>query len=76
MNLRDLRKSVGLTQLVLANETGISRMRLSLAECGYVTLHADEQERIKQVLKREMNKRHAAVKGALMPEKGLAAISA
>ena len=42
MDIRELRKAARITQWELASRTGISRMRLSLAECGYVALTATE----------------------------------
>jgi len=42
MDIRQLRKTARITQWELADRTGISRMRLSLAECGYVSLTAAE----------------------------------
>lgn len=41
-DVRQLRRAARITQYELAERTGISRMRLSLAECGYVSLTTAE----------------------------------
>jgi hypothetical protein len=40
----------GLTQWELAQRSGVSRMRLSLAECEQVVLHGDEEVVVRSVL--------------------------
>lgn len=48
MDLRNLRREARITQWELAELSGISRMRLSLAECGYVSLTSTELDAIRQ----------------------------
>jgi DNA-binding XRE family transcriptional regulator len=43
MNWVELRKKSRMTQWLVANSTGISRMRISLAETGQVWLTPDEE---------------------------------
>jgi DNA-binding XRE family transcriptional regulator len=54
--IREIRKAARLTQFHLSQLTGISRTRLSFAECGYLTLTLDELQRI------ETAARSAAIK--------------
>ncbi len=57
VNIRKLRRLVCLTQVELAKRTGISRVRLSMAECGYLHLNPDEVSRITEVAKNELEVR-------------------
>lgn len=45
-----LRELSGLTQYTLARKSGISRVRLSLAETGQLALNPEEEARIRAVL--------------------------
>ena len=49
-NLQQRRKKSGMSQFSLAQSSGISRMRLSLAETGQVTLTDDEEAAIRRAL--------------------------
>jgi transcriptional regulator with XRE-family HTH domain len=51
MNLVERRKRSGMSQFLCAQRSGISRMRLSLAETGQVVLTAAEQSAIDRALK-------------------------
>lgn len=42
MDLHSVRRAAGLSQSALAAQTGISRPRLSAAECGYLELSEEE----------------------------------
>ena len=50
MNIRELRRMAGLTQWQLAQRCGVSRMRVSLAECGQVELRQDEESAVRALL--------------------------
>jgi transcriptional regulator with XRE-family HTH domain len=50
MNIREIRRTVGLSQIQLSCRTGIERTRLSFAECGYVRLTEAEEAAIKRVI--------------------------
>ncbi len=50
MDLRQLRRSARLTQFELAQRTGINRVRLSFAECGYTVLSRAEQDAIRTAI--------------------------
>jgi transcriptional regulator with XRE-family HTH domain len=50
MNLIERRKKVGMSQFLCAQRSGISRMRLSLAETGQIKLSKQEEEAMSRVL--------------------------
>jgi transcriptional regulator with XRE-family HTH domain len=50
MNLKELRRMADLTQFQLAQRCGVSRMRLSLAECGQIELNAKEDSAVRKAL--------------------------
>ena len=60
VDIRKLRRAARLTQLELCLKSGISRMRLSLAECGYVELRPEEIEAIHRTVTDEVNARASA----------------
>jgi transcriptional regulator with XRE-family HTH domain len=49
-NLVERRKKSGMSQFLCAQRSGISRMRLSLAETGQVALSAEEEASVRQVI--------------------------
>jgi transcriptional regulator with XRE-family HTH domain len=49
-NLFERRKKSGMSQFLCAQRSGISRMRLSLAETGQIALNADEEAALRQVV--------------------------
>jgi transcriptional regulator with XRE-family HTH domain len=49
-DLREMRQLAGITQFALSQRSGVSRMRLSLAECGEAELDGEELARIRTVL--------------------------
>ena len=55
-NFRELRRLTGCTQVTLANKTGISRVRLSLAETGQLRLKPEEKDKVLRILRREMER--------------------
>jgi predicted transcriptional regulator len=56
-NLRILRCELGLTQITLARLSGVSRMRLQLAESGDLELRQEEIEAIRRTLKQRVKER-------------------
>jgi transcriptional regulator with XRE-family HTH domain len=68
MNLKQLRKMAALTQLELAQRCGVSRMKLSLAECGYVDLYPEELAGVHKTLLDAIEKRDAQLRGVLSAE--------
>jgi transcriptional regulator with XRE-family HTH domain len=44
------RKKVGMSQFLLSRSSGVSRMRLSLAETGQITLTSDEEAAVCRAL--------------------------
>jgi hypothetical protein len=49
-NLVEQRKKIGMSQFLCAQRSGISRMRLSLAETGQIALSSEEEALVRQVL--------------------------
>ena len=49
-NLFERRRKIGITQFVCAQRAGISRMKLSLAETGQLTLSDEEQKALNRAL--------------------------
>jgi len=49
-NLQERRKRTGMSQFLLAQESGIARMRLSLAETGQMTLTEEEESAVHSAL--------------------------
>jgi transcriptional regulator with XRE-family HTH domain len=56
--LRKRRERSGLTQYVVSRRAGVSRMRLSLAECGQLHLRPEEEAAVRRVI-REGIEKHA-----------------
>lgn len=50
MDLQSLRKLSGLSQFSVAQHSGVSRMRVSLAELGQIPLQSDEEAAVRRVL--------------------------
>ena len=58
-----MRKAAGLAQIELARKVGISRVRLSLAECDHLTLRPEEVDAIKEAAINEAEKNAARLRG-------------
>ncbi len=56
IDFRKVRRLAGCTQFQLANRTGISRVRLSLAETGQLRLRPEEKRALLDVLLREVTR--------------------
>lgn len=65
MNLKATRETAGISQFAAAQESGIPRMRLSLAECGQIQLTSDEEAALRKVLRRAIEQRTALLQNAL-----------
>ncbi len=65
MKLKELRRMADLTQFELAQQCGVSRMRLSLAECGQLQLNPDEGCAVRKVLLGVIESRAAQIKRVL-----------
>jgi transcriptional regulator with XRE-family HTH domain len=72
MDLRQLRKMADLTQWELAQRCGVSRMRLSLAECGQVELRPEEETNVRSVLLELIRTRAAQLRGVLSDKAAIA----
>jgi transcriptional regulator with XRE-family HTH domain len=53
-SIRELRRMTGCTQVELSNRTGISRLRLCLAETGQLRLKPEEKKKLLGVLLRQV----------------------
>jgi transcriptional regulator with XRE-family HTH domain len=60
-----MRALSGLTQFSLSRRSGVSRMRLSLAECGEAELASEEEEKIRGVLFAAIKAQHAKTTSVL-----------
>lgn len=67
-DLRELRHMIGFTQFRLAARSGVSRTKLSLAECGETELTSQEEQGIRKVLHQELQRQAAAINQALSQE--------
>jgi transcriptional regulator with XRE-family HTH domain len=65
MDIKKLRKMADLTQFELARRCGVSRMRLSLVECGQLALHSEEELAVRRVLLTAIEDRSAQLRGAI-----------
>jgi len=65
MDLKELRRMADLTQFELAQRCGVSRMRLSLAECGQIELNANEDSAVRKTLMGVIEHRSTQLKGVL-----------
>jgi transcriptional regulator with XRE-family HTH domain len=64
-NLKILRTSSALTQLQFAQETRLSRMPISLAECNQIELRPDEAKVARSVLRKKIHLRITQLQDAL-----------
>jgi transcriptional regulator with XRE-family HTH domain len=65
MNIKEMRGMADLTQFDLAQRCGVSRMRLSLAECGQLKLHPEEDSAVRKILLEAIEGRAAQLRGVL-----------
>ncbi len=63
--LKEARELAGLTQIQLSNQSGVSRMKLSLAECDQVELTSEEGAAVRRVLEASIRERAARMKTIL-----------
>jgi transcriptional regulator with XRE-family HTH domain len=64
-DLKKTRRMTGLTQTRAARAAGISRPRLSQAECGEILLTKAEESRLRRVLRRAIEIRAAKMRDLL-----------
>lgn len=57
--LRRLRERAGLTQFIVARKSGVTRMRLSLAESGQLRLTGEEEAAVRKAIRQGIEE-HAA----------------
>jgi transcriptional regulator with XRE-family HTH domain len=72
MNLKELRRMADLTQFQLARQSGVSRMRLSLAECQQLKLTAQEEGAVRKALLEVIESRAAQLNGVLSTREAVA----
>lgn len=72
MDLKELRRMADLTQFQLAQRCGVSRMRLSLAECGQLQLNAIEDSAVRKTLLRVIEHRAAQLREVLSNKEAMA----
>jgi len=72
--LRQFRQLGGLTQFQTATRSNVSRMKLSLAECGQIELTQDESVAVRRVLEKAILERAALMREHL-PDTGTRAMS-
>jgi transcriptional regulator with XRE-family HTH domain len=64
--LRKRRERSGLTQYVVSRRAGVSRMRLSLAECGQLHLLPEEEAAVCRVIREAIEKHTAQLQRILL----------
>jgi transcriptional regulator with XRE-family HTH domain len=64
--IRECRKAAKVSQYELARRSGISRMRLSLAECGYVELDPDEDRTLRAAIRSAVREQVATFRAQLV----------
>lgn len=72
MEIKELRRMADLTQFQLAQRCGVSRMRLSLAECGQLELNTNEDRAVRKTLLRVIEHRAAQLRGVLSGKEAVA----
>ena len=75
-DLKEMRLLSGLTQFSLSRRSGVSRMRLSLAECGEVRLASEEEKEIHKVLFAAIKAQHAKTTSVLATLSGVEQVNA
>lgn len=70
--LKEMRLMCGLSQYQLSIIAAIPRNRISLAECGYLVLRAEEQSSIHQALLKITERKAAQLNGLLSNREPLA----
>jgi transcriptional regulator with XRE-family HTH domain len=65
-NLKSMREMAGLTQISLSRRSGVTRTRLSLAECNEAQLDETEKAAVRRVLLAALESRALQVQLALV----------
>ncbi len=66
--LRRLRELARMTQIQLSRESGVTRMKIQLAETGQGELSADEGRKVRGVLLHEIRRQAVEINHALAQE--------
>ena len=66
--LRRLRELARMTQIQLSRESGVTRMKIQLAETGQGELSADEGRKVRGVLLHEIRRQGVEINHALAQE--------
>ncbi len=72
-DLRQMRETCGLSQYALSMITGIPRNRISLAECGYLTLRNEELSTIHEALRKTSESKMVQLTSAFSGREAVAA---
>jgi predicted transcriptional regulator len=64
---RSIRKTAGISQIELAQKSGVSRFRISCAESGHLRLTADEERAIERAVAAVLELRLADIAHMLQP---------
>ncbi len=72
-DLKQMREMCGLSQYELSMIVGIPRNRISLAECGYLTLRIEEQSTIHEALRKAFEKKAVQLTTAFSEKEAVAA---
>ena len=67
---KQLRELAAFTQWQTATKSGVSRMKLSLAECGQVELTGQEKTAVRNVLEKAIRERSALIREVLPDTRG------
>jgi transcriptional regulator with XRE-family HTH domain len=63
--LKKLREKAGQTQFVVARKSGVTRMRLSLAESGQLRLTPEEESAVREAIRQGIEERTAQLQHLL-----------
>ena len=70
--LRKLRKKAGLTQFTVARKSGVTRMRLSLAESGQLRLRPEEEAAVREAIRQGIEQQATRLRHLLSGQQKIA----